>query len=129
MTTQALTTDEQFFYDHAGWSHDPLTESPDEGRVRCAQALAAAERWLKTQDDLEVWWEDDLDGWYSHQVGHRNQGDPLPETCESCVILRSSPDPDVEAYDTIASLSCIDDASLSYRRVVAAELALELMPV
>lgn len=38
---------EQFFYDHAGYSHDPKRETEEEGRVRCAVGLAAAEVRLK----------------------------------------------------------------------------------
>lgn len=43
-----LTTEEQFFYANAGYSYDPLTETPEQGRQRCARVLAAAERRLKT---------------------------------------------------------------------------------
>lgn len=38
-----LSAPEKFFYDHAGYSYDPLTETPDEGRIRCAKNLSAAE--------------------------------------------------------------------------------------
>lgn len=38
-----LTELEQFFYDHAGYSYDPKTETKDEGRTRCAKILAVAD--------------------------------------------------------------------------------------
>lgn len=41
--TQALNADQRFFFDHAGYSHDPRTETPEQGRARCALDLAAAE--------------------------------------------------------------------------------------
>ena len=34
-----MTKQEQFFYDHAGWSYDPKTETPEQGRERCAKDL------------------------------------------------------------------------------------------
>ena len=34
----------QFFIKHAGYSHNPKTESPMQGRIRGARALARAER-------------------------------------------------------------------------------------
>jgi len=30
----------QFFYDHAGWSHDPQIETSEQGRRKCAELLA-----------------------------------------------------------------------------------------
>ncbi len=33
----------RFFYEHAGWSYDPKTETSQQGRRRCASTLAAAE--------------------------------------------------------------------------------------
>lgn len=38
-----LSADVKFFYQHAGYSYDPLNETQEQGRVRCAQDLAAAE--------------------------------------------------------------------------------------
>lgn len=40
--TQALNADQQFFFDHADYSHH-LTETPEQGRTRGALDLAAAE--------------------------------------------------------------------------------------
>ena len=41
--TQTLTADQQFFFDCACHSYDPRTETPEQGRTRCALDLAAAE--------------------------------------------------------------------------------------
>lgn len=117
-----LTADEQFFFDHAGWSHDPLTESPREGRVRCAQALATAEQWLKDNSAFyRVTWEDDPDSRYDHG---RDVLESSPETCEQATLWMI----DADHPWVAASLGCIDDADDAYRRVVAAELALEVKP-
>lgn len=34
----------QFFMKHAGYSYDPKTETPMQGRIKCARELAKAER-------------------------------------------------------------------------------------
>lgn len=44
-----------FFYEHAGWSYDPATQTPEEGRQACAIRLAEAERWLLLQDGHTEW--------------------------------------------------------------------------
>ena len=38
-----LTVDQLFFYENAGYSYDPKTETPEQGRIRCARDLADAE--------------------------------------------------------------------------------------
>jgi hypothetical protein len=48
--------DVAFFHEHAGWCYDPATETPEEGRLRCARALAAAEKWLSRQPGHTVEW-------------------------------------------------------------------------
>lgn len=120
-----LTTDEQFFYDNAGWSHDPLTESPDElQRLRCAQALAAAEAWLKDNSAFyEVTWEPDHDGDHSYLDQPEFAGQDI-WTCEQATLWMI----DADQPWVAASLGCIDNADDAYRRVVAAELALEVKP-
>jgi hypothetical protein len=116
---QPLTADEQFFFDNAGWSHDPLTESPREGRARCARELAAAEEWAR-DNGYTVEWEGD---WQvrSHIAEYRY--DAEPETCEMALLF---PPDDGESV-CVASRGCVDNAEPENRRVVAAELALEVM--
>lgn len=38
---------EQFFFDNAGYSYDPKTETQDQGRERFAKQYAAAEAWAR----------------------------------------------------------------------------------
>lgn len=42
-----LSDTERFFYDHAGYVHNPNAETEDEARARCAADLARAEGRLK----------------------------------------------------------------------------------
>lgn len=110
-----------FFLKHAGYSYDPKVETPKAGRSRCARELAKAERDAKALG-YTFHWDDD---WY---IGnHRDYygedsayADHEPKTCESCVCRN-------EAGEVVASLSCIDDATREYRRVMEAELALEAL--
>lgn len=107
-----MNRNEQFFYDHAGWSHDPKTETSEQGRERCARALAKAE------DDgrnagLSFEWSADHD-------------------CER--TRRNAEMWQCACYDVhgrvVASLGGVDFGPEGlhgdpYRRVVEAELALE----
>ena len=55
-----MTSLEQFFWDHAGYSHDPKKESRWQGRIKCAKELAAA--WTEfLNEDACVTWEIDPD--------------------------------------------------------------------
>ena len=38
-----MTKREQFFYDNAGFSYNPETETQEDGRIRCAQEMAKVE--------------------------------------------------------------------------------------
>lgn len=112
-----LTTDEQFFYDHAGWSYNPEMETEEQGRERGARALAAAEKRLKdgpyyvdhTPDDMP--WDGDMpyDGplWNVDLYSVENS--------TTAVLIGS-----------IGSVACEENSP--YMRVVAAELANEHIP-
>ena len=103
-----LTADEQFFHDHAGWSHG-VDERPEAGRVHGARRLAVAEQRSRDLCWRVVWEQDDI------RVNHPDDEVP-PQTCEQAVLL--------DADDEVrAILGCVDDPSEAYRRVVAAELA------
>jgi hypothetical protein len=108
-----LTDDQRFFFDHAGWSYNPKTETPLEGRLQCAQALARAERAAREMG-VTFQWEDD---WMvDHQKEYDCYEDGGPQTCQSCIARDAS-------GKVRASLGCIDDADANYRRVIEAELA------
>ncbi len=71
--SQSLTADQQFFFDHSGYSHNPATETPEQGRTRCAVNLAAAEafgraaglsfQWSMDEDIDSSEWSDDPEPW------------------------------------------------------------------
>lgn len=104
-----------FFFEHAGFSYDPKTETANKGKARCARQLAKAERDARALGYTFEWISD-------HPFNsHGSDRSEWPETCEVCICR----DQDGKS---LASLSCIDDASSEYRRVVEAELALESLP-
>lgn len=118
---KSLTPDQLFFFAHAGYSYDLKTETPEQGRVRCAVAMAEAERQGRNIG-LEFEWSDDW-GVGSHKDFYGKGScyeEAEPHTCEQCVCK-------FENGDVAASLGCIDDASANYRRVVEAELASEAL--
>ena len=107
-----------FFYEHAGYSSDPATETQAESRMRCAQKLAAAEAkafaggfafaWEVDPDVTSADWCDEEPAWRTWL----------------CVMYTSQGEP-------VASLGGVDFGrdgepwGNPYRRVVEAELALE----
>lgn len=105
-----------FFLRNAGYSYDPKTQTPRQGRSETARKLAKAERDARALG-YSFEWEDD---WSvgDHQKEFDCYADGVPETCESCLMR----DP---AGKVVQSLGCVDDATREYRRVVEAELALE----
>jgi hypothetical protein len=104
-----MSNREQFFYNNAGWSYDPATETSEQGRWKCARKLAAAEEWA-ARVNLEYEWGEDWDS-CEHEY------EPRPDSCEYCMASLGK--------EVLASLGCIDDATDDYRRVIEAELALE----
>ena len=107
-----LTKQEQFFYDHAGWSHDPQTETSDNGRIRAAILLASAERTL-AHSVAEVIWEQDTEPY---------DGDVPYDGPMWCAFI-------VKNGEILTSLSGIAMQSLDepYKRVIEAELALDVL--
>jgi hypothetical protein len=118
----------EFFYTYAGWSHDPKTETAEQGRRRCALGLADAELhalkrgwWVATEDDPDVM-EDDVDS-----VGMVQRG----EAVNLSMLLYGPPDGAGTLADAepvvLGALGGIVVASADdpYLRVVAAELASE----
>ena len=117
-----MTKQQQFFYDNAGYSYDPKTETEQRGRERGACELAAAETFATEQG-----WSCD---WEPEQENPRDVfGDPDPvngpfydpENEFFVCLLRD------ENGKVIESLGMIEAPSREYRRVVEAELASEAM--
>jgi hypothetical protein len=116
-----MTTPEQFFFRHAGFSWDPATQTREQGRAACAQRLAQAEAWAHGAGVSFAWendWECDSSEW-------SDEGPAYPQW--QCIAR------DVHGT-VIGSLGCVDFGpegdpwSDPYRRVCEAEIALEAMP-
>lgn len=109
-----------FFRKHAGYSHNPATETEAQGRARCACNLAAAERYAGDVGLSFEWSVDDIDSseW---------SDDPEPWAQWACVCRDMS-------GAVVASLGGIDFGRDGepwgdpYRRVIEAELAAEVKP-
>lgn len=122
-----MRTPYHFFLKHVGFSRNPQTQTPMQGRIACAKSLAAAESLFIEATrvaDIGIAWENDPDGWSDFQcdkrAGRHEGADP--ETCESAVIWHRDVSGDVHY---LASLGAIWDADSNYRRVIRAELASE----
>lgn len=110
-----------FFFKEAGSSYEPDCEEMCEGQLRGAFVLAAAERWLRKSQFVATWIQDidydpnDYDG-------------PMPDIGWGCVLMEHG------SSNTDASLWGITfdgdgfPVGKPYKRVVEAELAMELMP-
>jgi hypothetical protein len=114
------TSAEKFFFDCAGFSYNPATETKLAGRNRCARNLATAEAWARNAGISFEWCESDIDS--------SDFSDARPRWSLYDCIARDA------SGQVIGSLSGCDfgrDASGpygDYRRVVEAEIALEAMP-
>lgn len=115
-----LTDQQRFFYVHAGYSYGP-DETPQQGRERCAKALAAAETWARDQRVAFTWEQDHID---SSDFSDESPAWPLWACC---------------AYDAEGNLlGCIGGIDFGrngephrgqpYRAVIEAEIALDHMP-
>lgn len=109
-----------FFFKHAGYSYDPKTETPEQGRTRVAQTLELAERFARSYGLVFAWEVDpDID---SSDFDDSDEPWQLWQCC---------------AYDQDenlrASLGGIDlgrdghPDSDTYARVIEAELADEVL--
>lgn len=127
--THVLGDAAQFFFEHAGYSHDPKTETPAEGRTRGAMDLAAAEAvFMAAFRDLDVGiqWEFDPEGEADYKAdrkaGRLAHGIKHPDSIERAHIWHR----DEQGHETsLAALCGIWDATPDYRRVIRAELAKE----
>lgn len=114
-----MTNDEKFFFEHAGFSYDPKTETPEQGKLRCAQELAKAEAWARNNDVAFRW--------------------SVDEDCDSSSFSNKRPRWQLwqcAAYrdgEFATSIGAVDfgrdrDPWMDpYRRVIEAELAAEIM--
>lgn len=106
-----------FFYANGGVVTTPgatLAES----RMRCALTYARAER-EAARREWEVTWEDDPI-YVDHVKEFPDSYDAEPTTHE-VALLRD------RQGNLLGTLGCVDDATDDYRRVIAAELAMEAL--
>ncbi len=115
-----LTAREAFFAEHAGVGYQPRVETFEQGQRRGARELAAAERWLLDSADLRVGIEDDPFPW---------DGDVPWDGPLYVVSIWRDRWPDSDEPQCVASLGsvAVDGLDAPYLRVVAAELADELL--
>ena len=110
----------RFFYEHAGWSYHPDTETEAQGRRRCARALAKAESEASAKGYAFEWRPDE-----ECDSSEFSEGDPWG----LWVCLMRAPDGGV-----VGCLGAVDFGlggepwGNPYRRVVEAEIALENLP-
>lgn len=112
-----MTKQQQFFYDNAGYSVAP-GETTEQGRERCAVALATAETWA-VQEGLhfEVAPDADADDSWMDSESQAYQDEWRGKAWYVAIW-------DSEGRNIIAALGgCYGDKT--YERVVKAELALE----
>lgn len=115
-----LTKAEAFFFEHAGSSYDPATETEAGGRMRGAKALAEAEKWASEAGVFFRWVDDEDAAAFANVCACGEDHGPA----FSCIAFLDG--------ESVASLGSVTfgDAGLSgdpYRRVVEAELAAEIM--
>lgn len=109
-----------FFYAHAGYSYRPDTETPSQGRRRCARELARAER-LGSAAGLSFTWSYDPD---IDSSDFDDSADPWPLWQCECF----NEDGGMAAY--LGGIDLGRDGiphGDPYRRVVEAELAMEAL--
>jgi len=114
-----MKTAYHFFLEHAGYSWNPATQTRMQGRIECAQRMAAAETAffdVCRVSDVGISWEDDPD---PMDYGRDN---PPADRVECAAIWHRDESGRVRY---LTSLYGIDDADANYRRVIRAELALE----
>jgi hypothetical protein len=109
----------QFFYEHAGYGYNPKTETPEEGRMRGAKSLAAAERLASEHGVQFEWYQDGLTNREWTDEGEEYQ-------TWACRMIYQG-----ETLDALGGVDFGQDGSPwgdNYARVVEAELALQFEP-
>jgi hypothetical protein len=111
-----LTVGQFFFYRNAGYSYDSKTETPEQGRLRCAKELADAETIGQRLGYVLEWDFDECPdlSWMSDEEREHDHE----------VLCCRIPDPENTRH-SLASLYGITDPDSRYRRVIEAELAAE----
>lgn len=124
-----------FFLRHAGYSYNPKTETQMQGRIRCAQSLARAEKWARADDTLEFVWLEDTDISEDDFEFEADKEHVRQDGARGCILYRKCEEHGTECKhaEQLGSLWGITESldnreRDAYRRVIEAELALEAMP-
>lgn len=126
MTKTKPLTPYKFFKQWAGYSYDPQKETPEQGRRRCARALAKAEQWAQEHNYQYNWDYDGMDSteWIADdENGGKNHE---PWSTWQCLMI----DPHDEVKQSLCGIDFGRDGQPwddPYKRVVEAELAHEEM--
>lgn len=115
-----LTSDQLFFYDHAGYSYG-LNETPEQGKIRCAKSLAEAEA-AAQRLNWESHWELDPYACIGCDCGSKDCKCSMNEPHETYTSWVTD-----SAGKSLASLGGICEPAREYIRVVDAELAEEAL--
>ena len=116
-----------FFFDHAGFSYDPLTETAEQGQARCAEQLADAEEQARDAG-CSFEWSIDPGTTSADWIDDRKNGGKRrnPWATWQCLMR----DADGAVVQALGGIDFGRDGSPwgdPYRRVIEAELALEWM--
>lgn len=115
----------EFFHEHAGWSYDPKTETPEQGRQRCAEALAKADAALRSAIDAGtariLWMHDDNPDLSWADADTLEKIVNRVWTVEGCVLERKCEFGEFHHVESLWGIVGPDDDP--YRHVVEAELA------
>lgn len=115
-----MKPNEQFFFDNAGYSYDPETQTPEQGQIACARSLAVAELDAKAAGIYFTWGQDP-------EIDSSSFSDELPVRPLWCCDARNA------KFQVVVSLCGIDLGEQTpfsrppYCRVVEAELAAEVL--
>ncbi len=120
-----LDRDEQFFYDHGGWSYDPKTETSEQGRRRIAIRAARNEREAKKRGWYVEWeYEDepvedliDRTDWTDEE--NEKWDAEEHEVLRARVVVEDEDGNDIGEGE---GLGGIVDPDPDYKRVIEAEL-------
>lgn len=118
-----MTSNEQFFYDHAGFSYDPKTETEEQGKGRRAREMARAEQYGR-EHGWVFEWRDDQDADHSFVEGWTPEEQAEWREVEHEALFCVLKDTDGKVLE---SLGGIFDPTTEYGRVVEAELASEAL--
>lgn len=121
---------QQFFYENAGYSYDPATQTPEHGRADCAAKLAAAEAEASSRGYWFIW-DTDSNNTSADWIDANEDGGANcdPWITWQCAIVEHVPG--CGQPRTLGSICGVDfgrdgsPATSEYSRVIQAELAHE----